>query len=96
MKVRKIRDTISELKAHRDNCGLHWLTFAPYAHKLTGEQRDQMEADLQHRFLLWWNTWIGPKLETIEQEIAPHCPRHEGSERVEHPKGVPLSQWPTA
>lgn len=65
----EIREALDELRSHRDTCGLYRLTFAPNAHKLTEEQRDQMEAYLQHGFHLWWDTWIKPKLDTIEANL---------------------------
>ena len=65
----EIQETLVELRGHRDTCGLYLLTFAPNAHKLTEEQRDQMEAYLQHGFHLWWNTWIKPKLDSIEANL---------------------------
>ena len=68
-KARRIRAALEELREKRDSCGLHKLTFAPNAHKLTDEQRDQMEADLQYHFRLWWDTWIKPQLNAIEAEL---------------------------
>ena len=65
----RIRAALEELREKRDSCGLHKLTFAPNAHKLTDEQRDQMEADLQYHFRLWWDTWIKPQLNAIDAEL---------------------------
>lgn len=66
---RRIREAIEELREKRDNCALHYLSFVPYMHKLTAEQRDQAEADLQCRFKLWWSTWIETQLKAIEAEL---------------------------
>ncbi len=66
---RRIREALEDLREKRDSCGLHFLTFVPYMHRLTLEQRDQAEADLQAHFRLWWDTWIRPKLNAIEAEL---------------------------
>lgn len=75
-KESRIRAAIEELREKRDNCALHYLTFVPYMHKLTAEQRDQAEADLQYRFKLWWSTWIETQIKAIEAEL----PNNESSE----------------
>jgi hypothetical protein len=73
MKLKKAVDLLRDLQGQRDQCEVHDMTLVESViHvSLTKEQTLALK-DRQHRaFLLWWDSWIAPKLTEVYNCIAP-------------------------
>ncbi|KKN57567.1 hypothetical protein LCGC14_0561130 [marine sediment metagenome] len=55
---------IRELEGNRATCRVFSLTFAP----LPQEYKRELESHLQHRWELWWDTWVAPLLDELKKK----------------------------
>lgn len=64
-KHNRILLAVQNLKHHRGTCALHYMTFEP----IPEECKPEMEKHQRERFESWWDSWILPKLEEIEEAL---------------------------
>ena len=67
MRNKGIRTIVAELREHRRLCCISNMTFAP----IPKQYEKPLEQYVQNSFLLWWDSWIEPRLKELENKQKP-------------------------